>query len=101
MDRSPKAFESSLRPLVDEGLDSGPLAVDLDDLMVTAERLSALLLEITRSDETWSLARLKSKLFQVQILVSQDLPMIFKDVLPPLERLSGEILECPESKDSG
>ncbi len=65
---------------------------DLDDLLGTAEKLCELLKDIARNGEHLSKKELKSRLFVVQIMVEQDLPMIMADLLPPLRKLSGEDL---------
>jgi hypothetical protein len=85
-------LERSLALLIEKGEAPGALAVDLDDLLFTSEQLCALLVEIAQEGSNWSPAELKSKLFKVQIMIEQDLPLIFDDLLPPLQKLSGEVL---------
>jgi hypothetical protein len=88
-------LKRSLASLVEKGGLPGQVVVDLDDLLLTSENLCALLAEIAQEGANWPPSQLKSKLFQVQIMIEQDLPMIFADLLPPLQRLSGEVLGVP------
>lgn len=86
-------FRRSLEPLLDKGVLPGAIAVDLDDLWETSQKLCVLLEDLAARDAAWSTAELKSKLFEVQILIEQDLPMIFDDLVTPLRTLSGESLD--------
>lgn len=85
-------FARSLAPLLETEDLPREMVGDLDDLLFTSEQLCALLVEIAKEGANWSPAQLKSKLFKVQIMIEQDLPLIFDDLLPPLQKLSGEIL---------
>lgn len=74
--------------------DELPLQVtgDLADLLGTAEQLCERLREIADKGEKLPKKELKRQLFVVQIMLEQDLPMIFADLVPPLRKLSGENL---------
>ena len=65
---------------------------DLDDLLGTAEQLCERLRAIALEGEQLPKRELRRWLFEVQIMIEQDIPMIFADLLPPLRKLSGENL---------
>lgn len=65
---------------------------DLDDLLGTAEQLCERLREIALKGEQVPKKELRRRLFEVQIMIEQDIPMIIADLLPPLRKLSGENL---------
>ena len=88
-------LERSLRSLVKTGEIPGSLPVDLDDLLVTSQKLSALLEQLAGEGAELSREELLSRLFHVQIMIEQDLPMILDDLVPPLRTISGESLGRP------
>lgn len=67
---------------------------DLADLLGTMEELVRLLKEVA-SAHSPSSEDIPSKLYELQIALEQDLPMIISDLLPALQNLSGEVIGGP------
>lgn len=86
------SYSRSLEPFLKQDELPREVVGDLDDLLGTAEQLCECLREIARNGEQLPKKELKSRLFVIQIMIEQDLPMIFADLLPPLRKLSGENL---------
>jgi hypothetical protein len=94
-DQTLAMFTASLASLLQEDVLPWETIGDLDDLLFTSEKLCALLRSIAQEGGDGTAEQLASRLFEVQIMIEQDLPMIVNDLLPPLRRLSGETLEHP------
>jgi hypothetical protein len=91
-------FHRSLSSFIDSGKLPREALGDLDDLLMTAESLCHLLREIGAAGEQDGQQAKRKMLFRLQILIEQDLPLIFNDLVPVLRQLTGENMVLPKNR---
>ena len=91
-------FERTLVQLFDSGQFPLALVGDLDDLLFTLEEIASLLHALGNSEGESDPEQLRSSFSKLEIMLGHDLPMILKDVVPPLKRLSRRLPDAPEAK---